>query len=251
MGRLTVRIARGLAVAIGLAWPHVLEAQQFSRGLEVRPIHLGTRCANHAPVGGAWQAVYAALAAPGDPVMDPALEVLQDSLTTILGSDPNALDTRFLLASVMGARSEVNTGRAKLEWAGAMEVEARHILERDPGHPGAHHLTGRLHAAVRRMSGFKRFLARTLFGGDVLEGGSWETARTHLEVAESADPCVPDHHYELARLYQDLDMWAEVEREVRHTLELTGTHEAYAHVRRKALSLLTDGPFPDEPDGGG
>ena len=210
--------------------------------ITIRAGHLGTRCEGRTRLDDAWRVVYAALATPGDPGGDPALATLQDSVERVLNADPDDLDTRFLLASILGARSEVNHGQAKLEWAGAMEAEVRRILERSPEHPGARHLMGRLHAAVRRMSGLKRFLARTLFGGDVLAGGSWETAKAHLEAAERAAPCVPDHHYELARLYLDLEMPREAATELRHTLEIAGLRDDYGAVARKAMALLRDVP---------
>lgn len=236
---------RLMVIAALLAgWPTPSSAQVPAR---LQPSHLGARCTEQVSVAGPWRVVYEALATPGDPAMDGELAAVQDSVTDVLDGNPDALGARFLLATVLGARSEVSGGSAKLEWAAAMEVETREILDREPEHPGARHLMGRLHAAVRRMSGVKRFLARTLFGGDILDRGSWETARAHLEAAEATAPCVPDHHYELARLYLDLGLTAEAAREVRHTLELAGVREEFRHLERKALELLGEGPSPQRP----
>ena len=54
--------------------------------------------------------------------------------------------------------------------------------------------------------------------GDALDGASWETAETLLEAAVQGDPCVPDHHFELARVYA-------------HTGDVDGAERALASVR--------------------
>lgn len=201
--------------------------------------HLAGRCESVPVLDGPMRTVYGALAEPGDPdAVHGALLALQDSLSQRLEAEPGAAEDRYLLAAVLGARSEVSSGRERLAFAGAMEVEARRVLADRPNHPGAQHLVGRLHAAVRRLSGFKRFAARTLFGGEAVDGASWESARVFLEAAESGAPCIPDHHYELARLYLDLGEDGLAVREVRHTLELAGLREEYGPVGRKALRLL-------------
>jgi len=112
------------------------------------------------------------------------------------------------------------------------------VLEIEPSHPGAHHVVGRLNAGVMRMSRLDRFLARTLLGGDVLDQASWSLAREHLETAEAHDPCVPDHHYELARLYLDRDEPGLAYREIGHGMGLTALDtNRWANVREKVIRL--------------
>jgi hypothetical protein len=52
-----------------------------------------------------------------------------------------------------------------------------------------------------RLDRVTRFLATRLLGGGELRHASWDEARRLLESAERSEPCVPDHHFELARLY--------------------------------------------------
>jgi len=224
------------ALAALLAATPVLSQELFS----VHPGSLGARCADAPVLAGPLETVYAAMQRPGDADADASLAILQDSAATVLSGDPDNLEARYLLASVLGARSEVASGRAKIEWAGAMDGEVRLILEQDPSHPGAQHLLGRLHAGVRRLNRIKRFIARTLFGGAVLAGASWESAQLHLEAAEAGAPCLPDHHYELARLYHDLGMEADAYREIRHTLEVASGRPEFDAVRSRAMALAED-----------
>jgi hypothetical protein len=148
----------------------------------------------------------------------------------------------------MGARSEVASGRSKLEWAAAMQAEAVAILGEDPSHGGAHHLVGRLHAAVQRLGGMKRFLARHLFGAEVLDGASWDSARRHLEQAKWAAPCRPEHHFELARLYADVGEPGRARQEVEHVLELIGTEDEPEGMRAKAEAFARDLPGSESPE---
>ena len=111
------------------------------------------------------------------------------------------------------------------------------LLEREPDHAGAHHILGRLHAAGMRMGGLERFLARTLLGADLLGDLSWSDARIHLERAERLDPCVPDHHYELAKLYSERGDARAALEEIEHVLVLGAQAPVPTDVLDKTASL--------------
>ena len=119
-----------------------------------------------------------------------------------------------------------------------MYRRVRDVLRAEPTHPGAHHLLGRLHAAVLRMDGFTRFVATRLMGGGELAGASWDDARTSLEVAAAGAPCVPDHHYELARLYAERGEVEPAVHRLRDLLALAGPDGPYGDVHRKGRQLL-------------
>jgi uncharacterized protein HemY len=88
------------------------------------------------------------------------------------------------------------------------------------------------------MSGFKRFMAKSLFGGSALKGASWEEAQRLLEVATRGGPCVPEHHLELARVYGHTGDEAGAEREFAYVRELTaGRDGRQARVRARAEEL--------------
>lgn len=128
---------------------------------------------------------------------------LQEALATASADRPDDVDLRYALATVFGSRANVEGGRTRVKAAQAMYTQALRVLELDPDHAGAHHLLGRLHAGVMRMDRISRFVATRLLGGGALAGASWSEARVRLEAAVVADPCVPDHHFELARLYAE------------------------------------------------
>lgn len=188
-----------------------------------------------------------------DPIVARAGAILgagasDDSLTVLRGLErrmrsrlrdaPDDVETRFRLATVIAVRLELDDGE-EVELAHELHRHAARIVALEPRHGGAHHMLGRLHAAVMRLSGFKRFLARTFVGGELLARASWTEARRHLELAEALEPCVPDHHYELARLLfergQDEDAMAEIE----HVRSLRGSEDSRGlEVARKADVLV-------------
>jgi hypothetical protein len=120
---------------------------------------------------------------------------------------------------------------------GASEVheQAQRVLALDPEHAGANYMVGKIHASIRRLSGLKRFMAKTLFGGTLLDDASWEEAESRLTTAVRGDPCVPEHHFELARVYEhkgDTPGW---ERELAYVFQLTeGKTGAHARLRARA-----------------
>ena len=112
------------------------------------------------------------------------------------------------------------------------------VLELDPRHAGASYMLGRLHASVLRLGGFKRFMAKQLFGGGALEGASWEEAQRLLEVAVVEDPCVSEHHFELAQVYAQRGDASGAERELSYVRELTaGQDGRQARLRQRADEL--------------
>ncbi len=238
-----------LLTGAALVAPGPLSGQEISVPELRASATLEARCREGDPdvSGPGWSRVRQALAHPGESRWDHPLAALQDSLQASL-AEGAGLDTRYLLAAVMGARSEVASGRSKLEWAAAMREQAEAILAEDPSHPGAHHLVGRLHAAVQRLGGVKRFLARHLFGSEVLDGTSWDSALRHLEHAKWAAPCRPEHHFELARLYADVGKPDRARQEVEHVLELIGEGDEPEGIRAKAEELARILPDTAAPE---
>jgi hypothetical protein len=135
----------------------------------------------------------------------------------------------------MGARLDHQSGTDKMSGAEELQGQAERVLALEPEHPGASYMLGKLHASVRRLGGVKRFLATTLFGGGALKGASWEEARSLLEQSVRGDPCVPEHHFELARVYahdENVQGW---ERELAAVFELTESGDAReARLRARA-----------------
>jgi hypothetical protein len=153
---------------------------------------------------------------------------------------PDDAAAAFRLAAVLGARTDLAEGKGQIRLADQLYRQTERVLALEPDHPGAHHILGRLNAAVMRLGGFKRFVAKHLFGGEVLDQASWDRARQHLEIAESADPCLPDHHLELAVLYMERGDVGLGQAELRHVLALTnGDPARWSEVRGRARDLAS------------
>lgn len=167
-----------------------------------------------------------------------------DSMASSFASDPSSDPLRRMHheALLLGARVETLEGRERVEATRALHVSAREILEDAPDHAGARHILGRINAAVMRLGGTRRFLARVLMGGEVLGSASWDMAREHLEHAERVGPCMAEHHLELALLLAEIGDEAGAHAEAWHVLALvrgsTLSPERASMLRAKAHALF-------------
>ncbi|MDP2959214.1 MAG: hypothetical protein Q8N53_22520 [Longimicrobiales bacterium] len=140
------------------------------------------------------------------PDQDSAKALFQESvacarvLVAMAPADPQA---HYLLSVALGYQLEHEGLRKKLVIAAEARAEAEQALELEPGHAGAHHVMGRLHAAAMRLNRVARLVAREILGASVLEGASWERAEFHFKQAALNDPSSPRHAMELGALYID------------------------------------------------
>jgi hypothetical protein len=168
--------------------------------------------------------------------VEAVLDALEPEARRMAAEAPDDAAAQYRLAAVMGARLDHESGRSKMSGAEQVRGQAQRVLELEPEHAGASYMLGRIHASVLRLGGFKRFLAKSLFGGRALEGASWEEAQRLLEVAVREDPCVPEHHFELARVYAQLGNTEGAETELESVRELTAGQEdrVASRLREKA-----------------
>lgn len=212
---------------------------------EAVPVALpaSARCAARgAPPGPRWRRVLRASTLPGDEA-GAVLAPLQDSLMQAVETHPDDVDLRYLLAVVLGARAETASGRDKIRIAGNLHAQLQVVLDLDPDHAGAEYLLGRLHAAVMRMSRVSRFVATRLLGGGTLAGATWDEAQRLLEAAVAHDPCVPDYHFELARLYAERGDTARAREQLRQTMRLgaRSPRDEMVHTRAVVLAERLEG----------
>jgi glycosyltransferase 2 family protein len=156
---------------------------------------------------------------------------------------PLDADAHYLLAVALGYHLEHQGLRTKFALAAEVRREAERALELDPGHAGAHHVMGRLHAGAMRLNRVARLVLREVMGASVLEGASWEQAEQHFLQARAADPACPRHAMELGALYVDTGRPA-LAREVLAQAARIAPREApdsLAVVRARAL-LASLGP---------
>ena len=187
--------------------------------------------------GAAWAAMMATAGMESDSAKD-LLIVLRDSLRVEVDERPTDVELQYVLAAVIGARAEFECGLGQIRAAKALHAQTRTVLRLDPDHPGAQHILGRLHLAVLRMSRVKRFLATRVLGGSELSGASWDEAQQLLEAAVIGDPCVADHHYELAPHYAARGETARARDRIEQLLRLDLTAPRNEVVIERAVDLL-------------
>ena len=168
------------------------------------------------------------------------LRAIEASLRERLSIDSSNVETQYLLAAAIGSRANIEGGRGKVSAAKDLHRQAQAVLALSPGHPGALHLLGRLHAAVLRMDRVTSFLATRILGGGELAGANWSEARLFLEAAAAGDPCVPDHHYELARLYAGRGEVLTAQDRLTSLFRVAGERDLYRDVVEKGHSLLSE-----------
>jgi hypothetical protein len=168
------------------------------------------------------------------------LDALADSLAVEVVDRPDDVTLQYELALVLGLRADLEDGRDQVRAAEALDRQIEVVLALDPEHTGGQYLRGRLQASVLRMGGFKRFIATRILGGDRLGDASWEDARLRLEAAVAGDPCVPDYHYELARLYRDRGEPELAARQLERLFAVTGSRELFADVLAKGERLAEE-----------
>jgi len=154
---------------------------------------------------------------------------------------PGAVEGHYWLAVSAGLLADVEGGRSKIRFAEEAWGESEQVLALDSLHAGAHHIQGRLHAAVMRLSWLTRTLARHLLGADLLGRASWDEAVRHLRLAAELAPEEAVHHLELGMAYRDLGR----EDEARCAFEaalaaptLRPADEAYKARARRLLALV-------------
>ncbi len=183
-------------------------------------------------------AITAALSLDDDGKAKAALIEAEDGVRAAALASPEDVEAQYRLAALLGARAEREGGRTKISVAKEVATQAQRVVDLEPAHAGGNYLLGRLHAAVMRLGRLTRFLATRVLGGGALKQASWEEAQSRLVAAEMLDPCEPDHHYELARLFGERQQREDAERELSHVHELTDGHAGrWAAVRAKAERL--------------
>jgi hypothetical protein len=214
-----------LAGALQNAAAQTTQASAMAPGVRPQPEpagSLGRVCAARPAIGDSFLAeVSKARDLPTPEAEEAALALLEPEARRQASELPNDVSAQYRLAAVMGAALDLEHGTSKMNGASELYDQVVRVLALDPAHPGANYMMGKIHASVMRLSGMKRFLANTLFGGPALKNASWEEAQTRLELAVREEPCVPEHHFELARVYAAKRFTEGWERELAYVVQLT------------------------------
>ena len=154
--------------------------------------------------------------------------------------NPNGADGHFAVAQALGRLSRTRGGKERVRFAKIIYDEGLKTIALDSTHDGAYHLVGAWHAEVKRLSGFQRFFAKTLFGGGFLDKGSWDSARTYLEKAVALKPQNIFHHLELAEVYIDLGTYSKAREQLTAIAHLPIGDVLDPEYKQDATQLLQD-----------
>lgn len=195
------------------------------------------------PYDSRWRAAEAyALAALIEPDREEKLgmgHAAREHALAAIELQPRGVEGHYWLAVAAGILAEWEEGLTRIRRTEESWREAGWVLEVDSLHAGAHHVRGRVHAAIQRVDGVPWFVRRVILGGE-LGNTSWEEALFHLESAITLDPQVPMYRFDLAMVYRDLG-YDELHRQALEavlSVDGSGNHWVDADYRLKAETLL-------------
>jgi tetratricopeptide (TPR) repeat protein len=129
-------------------------------------------------------------------------------------ADSTKPDGHYALAMVLGRLSRTKGSKERVKYAKVIFDEATRAVEIDSTYHMAHHVLGAWNAEVKRLSGFQRFFAKTLFGGGFMDKANWNDAVMHLETAVRLAPDHIYHRLELAEVYEDLGKYSKAREQL-------------------------------------
>jgi len=151
---------------------------------------------------------------------------------------PNNASALFALGLLLGNTALTRGTKEKVRMATEIHSLALRAIAADSNHDGALHLLGRWNYEVMSLSGFQRFVAKSILGGGVFAQASWEEARRDLERAVTIDPQRIYHHLDLARVLAARNETAAARTELRRIAGLPNRVAADSTYRREAVELL-------------
>jgi len=173
---------------------------------------------------------------------DSLLEQAEVEARRAVRLDPANARAMFALGLVLGNTALSRGFKDRVRMAGEIRDLALRALAADSTLDGAHHLLGRWNYEVMKLSGFERFIARTILGGGGLGKASWKEARLHLERAVALDSTRIYHRLDLARIYLARKDVPAARSQLRRIGELPIRVAADTALRREATELLRSLP---------
>lgn len=164
--------------------------------------------------------------------------------------DSAHVEGHFALGMSLGRVALTKSKKDRIGYAKEIFRAATRALAIAPEHDGAHHLLGLWHAEAMRISGFNRFMARNLLGGQILSQASWANAIDHLETAVRIDPSRIFHRLDLGRVYLDRKRYAQARAEFNAIAELPNRVAQDVAYRREAAALLKAIADKEDPKDG-
>lgn len=146
----------------------------------------------------------------------------------------------YWLAAALGRRAVQSDARTTARLAAEVYQEAHVVLRLDSLHAGAHNVLGTFNYEVMKMSGVKRFIARTFFGSEGLDKASWEDAACYTRRAAELDPTSLLYRLDLGKLYFKRNQHDLARTALNEVLQLLSIHPPDLTFKRQARELLDD-----------
>ncbi|HWC72898.1 MAG TPA: hypothetical protein VG454_03100 [Gemmatimonadales bacterium] len=153
-------------------------------------------------------------------------------------ADSTQADGHYVLAMVLGRWSRTKSSKERVKYAKIIYDEATRAIEINPNHDNAHHVLGAWNAEVKRLSGFTRFFAKTLYGGGFMSKANWPDAVSHLQKAIEINPQHIYHRLELAQVFDDLEQYSKAREQLQVIPTLPERDVLDAQYKQDAAKLL-------------
>jgi tetratricopeptide (TPR) repeat protein len=155
-------------------------------------------------------------------------------------ADSSKADGHYVLAMVLGRLSRTKGSKERVRYAKVIYDEAAKAIAINPNHDNAHHVLGAWNAEVKRLSGFQKFFAKTLFGGGFMDKANWPDAVSHLQRAVEINPQHIYHRLELAEVYTDLGQYSKAREQLQAIATLPVYDVLDPQYKKDAAAFLED-----------
>ena len=150
---------------------------------------------------------------------------------------PQDANAHFSLAAALGKAALTKGVKERVRYAVEIRDAAMKSLAIDPRHDGSHHVMGRWHAEIERLSNIEEFFAKKFLGAKVFGEASYLEAARNLERAVALRPDYIYHRLDLAEVYVDMKRYADARRELDAIATLPTLDAMDPEYRRQAGAL--------------
>ena len=142
------------------------------------------------------------------------------------------------LGMVLGNTALTKGIKDKVRMSTEIRSLALRAIAADSMHDGAQHLLGRWNYEIMRLSGFERFVAKSVLGGGEFGKANWDEAERRLRRAVELAPDRIYHRLVLARILVARKDSSDAESELRRLISLPDGVAADSTYRREAVEML-------------
>jgi len=152
--------------------------------------------------------------------------------------NPDDAEGHFALAFAAGRAALTKSKKERVRRAVEIRKEAMEAIRLDSTHDGAHHVLGRWHAEIKRLSSVERFFAKAFLGGVELGKASWDEAIRNMEKSVALNPRRITHRLDLAAIYVDRRRFADARTHLEQIASLPLIDHGDETLKADAAALL-------------